>query len=39
MRGMNAPHATSKEKRTHMVDAHDDEVYSAKNSRLIWIDC
>ena len=22
-----------------MVDAHDDEVYSAKNSRLIWIDC
>ena len=36
---MNAPHATSKEKRNHMVDAHDDEVYSAKNSRLIWIDC
>ena len=22
-----------------MVDAHDDEVYSAQNSRLIWIDC
>ncbi|PLS27101.1 oligoribonuclease [Bifidobacterium anseris] len=22
-----------------MVDAHDDEVYSAANSRLIWIDC
>ena len=39
MRGMNAPHATSKEKRNHMVDAHDDEVYSATNSRLIWIDC
>ena len=39
MRGMNAPHATSKEKRNHMVDAHDDEVYSATNSWLIWVDC
>ena len=33
------PTAPNEEKRNHMVDAHDDEVYSATNSRLIWIDC
>ena len=32
-------HAHTQTKRRKMVDAHDGETYTAKDSRLIWIDC
>lgn len=32
-------HAHTQRKRGKMVDAHDGETYTAKDSRLIWIDC